>query len=280
MASFTKEWCCFYGVGTVSMAKTSDILNNLGTPKEIGNCSSFKIEQTLKTIKGEPDARRKVSTATCQKDQIESMQGQVEFSCFLDDNITNAFYGTNTATLAGLQTETFAVYKGNGSNIAFSKAPANPSNIVVKGFGATAGTTYVLGADYTINEYGNGINIPASSSIPIPTVTAGVGVVNITVTYTSVDTSSIAMATKVLDNMYMQVTGANTMADEGGDAFLAKLWSVTLSPAKNFNFISAGNNANKMEFTITVNQNSAMQAKFGSQSPFGEYIKPKGVLPA
>jgi hypothetical protein len=252
----------------------------LATPKEIGNCESFQIDQTIKVIKGYPDKRPKVSSVACQVESIESLQGQIELTCFLDDNITNAFYGTNTATLAGLQTETFTAYKGNGSAIGFSKALATPSNIVVKGFGATAGTTYVLGTDYTINYYGNGINIPASSSIPIPTVTAGVGVANITVTYASLDTSSIGMATKVLGNIYMQVMGANKMADEGGDAFFARLWNVSLSPAKNFNFISTGNDANKMEFTIKVNPDRAMQAKFGSSSEFGEYIKSKGVLPA
>jgi hypothetical protein len=280
MASITKDWCCLYSVGTVSIGKSSEILNNLATPKEIGICSSFQLEQTVKAIKGAPDTRLKASGTGCQKDLIEVIQGQMEFNCFLDDNITNAFYGTNTATLAGLQTETFAVYKGNGSAIAFSKAPATPSNIVVKGFGATAGTTYVLGTDYTINEYGNGINIPASSSIPTPTITAGVGVANITVTYTSLDTSSIGMATKVLENIYMQVAGANVMADAAGDTFLARLWNVTLSPAKNFNFISTGNDANKLEFTIKLNQDKAMQAKFNSSSPWGEYTKPKGVLPA
>jgi hypothetical protein len=266
-------YCCFSGVGTVSMAKASDYLVGLAGLVEVGNCTKFDVQLKDRTIGNIKNRQSKAGGDECRKIVIDEMTGVIDLSCFKDSNLILGLFGKNTISVAAAAvTETFYAYKDSVINL--GKSPATPANILVKGFGATAGTTYGLGTDYTINEYGNGIVIPATSTIPAVVVTAGVAAQNLTITYSSVATSTIDIATAPPEDFYIEIAGANLLAKTDAEsAYLTRLFKCTVSPAKLLALINDDANAGKLEFTFTMLVNKTMRAKFNSNSDYGQLIK-------
>jgi hypothetical protein len=266
-------YCCFNGVGTVSIVKASDYLLGLAGLVEVGNCTKFDVQIKDRKIGNTPNKQLKTSSEECSKTLIGEMTGVMDLSCYKDSNLILGLFGKNTTSVAAAAvTETFYAYRDSVINL--GKSPATPANILVKGFGATVGTTYVLGTDYTINEYGNGIVIPATSSIPAVVVTAGVAAQNLTITYSSIATSVIDIATAPPEDFYIEIAGANLLAKTDAEsAYLTRLFKCTVSPAKLLSLITDNDNSGRLEFTFTILANKTMRAKFNSNSDYGQFIK-------
>jgi hypothetical protein len=266
------SYCCFQGRGTVSMVKLSDYLAGLAPLIEVGNCLKADIQIKEKVVET-PNMQSKSTGAGCRTTSIESMTGVLQLACFKDSNLVNALFGTLTVSpAAALVPETHCAYKNGVIN--FGQIPATPANIVVKGFGTTIATTYVLGVDYTISQYGNGIVITANSSIPAPVVTAGVAAKNITITYSSIATSTIDIASQPPSNFYIEIAGANISADiKTEDAFLTRLFKCSISPTKVLELL--GDNKNSiLEIDFTMLPEPTLQARFNASTPYSTFIKP------
>jgi hypothetical protein len=268
------QYCCFMGVGVISMAPWAQFLAKKVGLTQVGNVTKADLNIQERTIGGIKNRQSYGGGDECSKKVIDSISLSLAMTCFKDINIVNALYGDLTSqAAASTVSEPRVAYKG--SNISLYKYPATPSNIVVKGAGATSATTYVLGVDYLVNEFGNAITIPLSSTIPTPTVSA-LGAVqdNITIIYSSKAASLIGIASKITVPMFIQIDGGNLLyEDEADGSYSTTFFKANLSPAQVISFITDSDTANKMEMEGILTADKNFQAIYGSESSFGVWLK-------
>ncbi len=256
--------CCFRGLGNVSMAKLSDFKKRKVGLVDIGNVSKIKMNVADKTDNGSYSGS--TGNRTCATKTIDKTEISFTVTCFKAQNLAYSLFGDiQKQTTETGRKEAYAAYKGTVINL--KRQVLDKSSIKVYEKGTT--NQYIEGTDYYINNWGNGILIPLTSTIPQPTLTIlGVGNENIEIEYNTAETILIGFANAVPPAIYMEVVGANIKADSA--PFITRFFNCSISPTNEFTLISE--EISELNITASLDEDVDMRRIYGGNSNFGNYM--------